>query len=146
MLLDEHTISWVLYYMEWEKKQEYYLKKFIMINNKFDVSWLVIDTVWLTNYNHFRKLYESMDSNNMIDFSCLWLKIDAIKRIRVSLHRAGFIRKIKITDPVWFAWYLNPYLVNKSNKTNSRLKEVFKYNEYKAPKWDTYENIINIIF
>jgi hypothetical protein len=133
--------------MKCEKKQDYYLTNFTMYNERIDVHSLVIDKVWITAYNHFRTLVHTMDKNNVIDFDSLGLKKDWTDKVRTKLHKAWFIRKIKVTDEIWYTWYMNPYLANKSNKQNNKLMEVFKKNEYKSPKWDTYaDDIMNILF
>ena len=131
--------------MKCEKKQDYYLTNFTMYNERIDVHSLVIDKVWITAYNHFRTLVHTMDKDNVIDFDSLGLRKDWTDKVRTKLHKAWFIRKIKVTDEIWYAWYMNPYLANKSNKQNNKLKEVFKDNNYKSPKWDSYEEILNLI-
>ena len=131
--------------MKCEKKQDYYLTNFTMYNERIDVHSLVIDKVWITAYNHFRTLVHTMDKNNVIDFDSLGLKKDWTDKVRTKLHKAGFIRKIKVTDEIWYTWYMNPYLANKNNKKNTKLEEVFKDNNYKSPKWDSYEDILNLI-
>ena len=118
--------------MKQSKKQDYYLTRFTMYNEKFDVHSLVIDKVWLSAYNHFRTLVHTMDTTNRIFFSKLELKKDWTNKLRTKLHKAWFIRKLKIDNKIWFDWYMNPYLVNKDNKVNLKLEQIFRYNETKS--------------
>ena len=131
--------------MKCEKKQDYYLTNFIMINTRFNVPSFIIDKVWAWKYKYFELMLDKMDNNNKINFEELDLTEVTEKRIRAEFHRYWLIRKIKLNDTVWFAWYMNPYLANKSNKQNNKLKEVFKDNNYKAPKWDSYADILDLI-
>lgn len=131
--------------MKCEEKQRYYLTNFIMINTRFNVPSLVIDKVWAWKYKYFELILNKMDSNNKINFEELELTPITEKRIRAEFHKVWFIRKIRLNDTIWYAWYMNPYLANKNNKQNNKLKEVFKDNNYKTPKWDSYKDILKLI-
>ncbi len=130
--------------MRSKKTQDYYLTNFIMFNAKCDVHSIIIDAVWITNYNHFRKIILTMDRTNKIDFNSLWLSEPSIKRIRKELHKNWFIRKCKVSEDVGYAWYVNPYLFNKDNKVNLKLQEIFKHSENKV-KWENEEIIDNLL-
>jgi len=111
------------------KNQEYYLTDFIMMNNKFNVVEYVIEQVGYAKYLHFKKLHNTMDYSNKIDFSYLWLKEDSIKKLKAELHKKWFIRKIKLSNDDKKYRYLNPYLVNKRNKKDKELSDIFCKNE-----------------
>ena len=134
--------------MKKEKKQEYYLTTFTMYNEKLDTYSFIKDKIWLKNYDYFRKLVKTMDWTNKINFDSLLVSDITIKRLRSKLHKYWFIRKCNIDDDIWYDWYLNPYLYNKDNKVNPKLKEIFLTNE-KLPKQVSSEEVkklINILF
>ena len=110
-----------------------------MINNKINVIEFIQDKIWFSKYTYFRKIYQSMWRDNKIDWNCTWLKVDAIKRLRADLHKHWFIRKIK------WDWYVNPYLVNKDNKKNKELEELFSKNKAKNVDKDVQEFINKIM-
>ncbi len=119
-----------------------------MRNTNCDVRSIVIDAVWPVNYTHFDKLADCMDKTNKIDFSCLWLSEPSIKRIRTELNKNWFIRKCKISEDVWYAWYVNPYICNKDNKKNDALSKIFSKSEnLRNKKWeDIIENLLKILY
>ena len=115
--------------MNKEKKQTYYLisKYMITENVKINITDLIIEKIGVTAYKHFKSIVLKMEYDNSVDFWLLKLKETQIKRLRAKIHKAGFIRRLKL-DKDW-KWFCNPYLYNKDNRVNKQLEDIFRYDK-----------------
>lgn len=132
--------------MKTTEKQNYYLTEFVMLNTRINVPKLVEELVWVKRYKYFELMYQTMDNTNKINFSALELTEITEKRIRSLFHKVWIIRKCKLDEDIWYAWYMNPYLVNKDNKVNDVLLEVFSKNENTTKPDKQTKDLMDIIF
>ena len=119
-----YEISILIARLESEIEEVTYFNNFSFVRHYVDMKVDIYEILGTTLYWHFKRLLDTMNNNNVIEFEELAVNKRQMEKIRVSLKRFGLVKKLRLWKVA--KWYVNPAFGIKLRKNlNSWLVEGF---------------------